>query len=439
MLDINFIQENKQSVIDAIEKKCMKVEIFDGVVTRSVSPHEFVEFLLETDNKRQNLRRRIDDLREARNKLSTAIAGATGKEKADLISKAKQTKGELEKYEPELEGIERDFSELMLRIPSVPTKDVPYGTSDADNIEIRKWGEIPKFDFEPKDHVELAEILNIIDIPRGVKIAGTRSYFLKNEGALLELAITRFVLDRMVAKGFTPFLVPLIVKDEAMVGTGFFPGGEEQAYRIEKDKLNLIGTAEVSLTSYHSGEILSEDELPKLYVGFSAFFRREAGTYGKDTRGVYRIHQFHKVEQVVICKNDSDVSREMHNFILNNSEEMLQALGLPYRIVIVCSGEMGQGQVYKNDIETWIPSRNNYGETHSCSTLHDFQARRLNIKYKDSKGELHFVHTLNNTVIASPSILIPILENFQQSDGSVLIPEVLRPYMNGKNRIEPKK
>ena len=287
--------------------------------------------------------------------------------------------------------------------------------------------------------MELGELLDIIDIPRGVKIAGTRNYYLKNEGALLELAVCKFALDFLVARGFTPFLVPLMVKDDAMIGTGFFPGGEEQSYRIERDGLNLIGTAEVPLTAYHSGEIFEEAELPKFYAGFSACFRREAGTYGRDTRGVYRIHQFHKVEQVVICENDPEISRKMHNIILKNSEDILQALKLPYRVVTVCTGEMGQGQVYKNDIETWMPSRNNYGETHSCSTLHDFQARRLNMRYRDKHGNLKFVHTLNNTAIASPRILISILEIYQQSDGSVLIPEVLQPYMGGITRIKVKK
>jgi seryl-tRNA synthetase len=225
-----------------------------------------------------------------------------------------------------------------------------------------------------------------------------------------------------------------MVRDEAMLGTGFFPGGEEQAYRIEKDNLNLIGTSEVSLASYHSNEILEEYELPKKYVGYSNCFRREAGTYGKDTRGLYRVHQFQKVEQVLLCKNDPEISREWHETILHNSEEILRDLGIPYRVVVVCTGEMGQGQVYKNDIESWMPSRNNYGETHSCSSLYEFQSRRLNIRYRDSFGQLKFVHTLNNTAIASPRILIAILENYQQHDGSVIIPEVLRPYMN-KNEI----
>lgn len=439
MLDIDFIRDNKEKIIEAVEKKCIKIEIFDGVVTKALSAQEFVDLLLETDKRRRDLISKVDALRKERNEISQTIAKTTDKtQKAKLITKAREIKTQLETYETELEGVEKDFYDLMLRVPNIPADDVPYGVSEEDNVEIKRWGKIPEFDFTPKDHIELGELLDIIDIPRGVKIAGTRSYYLKNEGALLELAVCKFALDFLVKKGFTPFIVPLMVKDQAMVGAGFFPGGEEQAYRLEKDKLNLIGTSEVSLVAYHSGEILDEDELPKLYAGFSACFRREAGTYGRDTRGVYRVHQFHKVEQVVLCKNDPKISRKMHNFILQNAEEILQALGLPYRVVLVCTGEMGQGQVYKHDIETWMPSRNKYSETHSCSTLHDFQARRLNIRYRDKKGKTHFVHTLNNTAIASPRILIPLLEIYQQPNGSVVIPEVLRPYMGGMEKIEPK-
>jgi seryl-tRNA synthetase len=280
-----------------------------------------------------------------------------------------------------------------------------------------------------------------------VKIAGSRNYFLKGDGALLELAILNYTLHKLVTKGFTPFLPPLLVNHEAMQGTSYFPGGEEQAYAVgvqrpgeamESDEKYLIGTSEVSVASYHSGETLSEDELPKLYAGYSYCFRREAGTYGKDTHGLYRIHQFQKVEQVILCKNDMEESKKLHELLLKNAEEVLQDLKLPYRVVAVCGGDIGQGQYYKNDIETWMPSRDSYGETHSCSTFLDFQSRRLNIKYKDADGNKKFVHTLNNTCIASPRILIPILEHYQNADGSIDIPEVLQPYMGGKSKIEKK-
>lgn len=438
MLDINYIRENPEKLAEAIEKKRVKIErVYSGVST-TLNGIESVKLLLDLDQKRRDLVSKIDTIRAERNRITSAIKVASSNKKSELVKQAGILKKELEVLEPELEGIEKDFIELMLRMPNIPSEEVPIGISDENNVEVRRWGEVKNFNFQPKDHIELGEILDIIDIPRGVKIAGTRNYYLKNEGVLLELAVLRFALDFLINKGFIPFLVPLMVKDDAMIGTGFFPGGEEQAYRLERDKLNLIGTSEVSLASYHSNELLKYYELPKLYVGLSYCFRREAGTYGKDTRGLYRVHQFQKVEQVVLCINSDEESKKMHNMILNNSEEILKALGLPYRVVVVCTGEMGQGQVFKNDIETWMPSRNNYCETHSCSSLHEFQSRRLNIRYKDKDGNIKFVHTLNNTAIASPRILIPILENYQQEDGSVVIPEVLKPYMNGLEVIRPK-
>jgi seryl-tRNA synthetase len=293
--------------------------------------------------------------------------------------------------------------------------------------------------------VTLGQKLDIIDIPRGVKIAGSRSYFLKGDAVRLELAVLAFTLDHLIRKGFTPFAPPLLASWEAMMGTSYFPGGEEQAYAVgarqdrdgpmEADGYYLIGTSEVSVASYHQAETLSQTELPKRYCGIGNCFRREAGTYGKDTQGLYRVHQFQKVEQVVLCEADERVSAAMHAELLQNAEEVLQALALPYRVVDVCTGEMGRGQVFKNDIETWMPSRKAYGETHSCSSFHDFQARRLNIKYDAGDGGKKFVYTLNNTCIASPRILIPILENNQNADGSVTIPDVLRPYMAGQERI----
>lgn len=438
MLDINFIRENPDLIANAMEKKRVKIERTYAGVSTVLTGNESVKLLLEVDQKRRELKGKIDAIRAERNRVTQSIKESPNEQKTELVKKASVCKKELEALEPELEGVETDFNDMMLIIPNVPSADVPVGVTDEDNLEIRRWGDKKNFDFQPRDHIELGELLDIIDIPRGVKIAGSRNYYLKNEGILLELAVLRFALDTLVKKGFTPFIVPLMVKDEAMVGTGFFPGGEEQAYRLERDKLNLIGTSEVSLASYHANEVLNYEELPKLYVGLSNCFRREAGTYGKDTRGLYRVHQFQKIEQVVLCENSEIESRRIHNLILNNSEEILKALNLPHRVVIVCTAEMGQGQVFKNDIETWMPSRNNYSETHSCSTLHEFQSRRLNIRYKKKSGEFQYVHTLNNTAIASPRILIPILENYQQKDGSVIIPDVLRPYMDGKSIIKPK-
>jgi seryl-tRNA synthetase len=326
----------------------------------------------------------------------------------------------------------------MGQVPQPAAAEVPIGEDDTENVEMRTWGTIREFDFEPKDHVELGMNLGILDIERAVKLAGTRNYFLKGDGALLHWAVLRFSMDHMVAKGYTPMSVPLLMRDEVMMGTGYFPGSEEQTYQMERDTLNLAGTAEVPVTAYHSGEILSEEQLPVKSVALSTCFRREAGAAGKDTRGLYRIHQFDKVEQVIIGENDEQKSIDYHTEILTNSEEVLQAMNLPYRVVNVCTGDLGRGQVQKFDIETWMPSRNSYGETHSASRFYEFQARRMNLRYKNSSGKNVFCHTLNNTVIASPRVLIPIIELNQNADGSVTIPQVLRPYMQGKEKIEAK-
>jgi len=324
----------------------------------------------------------------------------------------------------------------MQHVAQPADDDVPIGKDDTENVEIRKEGEIRHFDFEPKDHVQLGLALGIIDIERGVKLAGTRNYILKGDGALLHWAVLRFAMDFMVNKGYVPMSVPLLMKDQTMIGTGFFPGSEDQTYRMEKDQLNLAGTAEVPLTAYRMGEILSAQELPLKYVALSSCFRREAGAAGKDTYGLYRIHQFDKVEQVVICENSVEQSNKFHNEILANAEAVMQALELPYRVANVCTGDLGRGQVKKFDIEAWMPSRGNYCETHSASKFYEFQARRMNLRYKDpATKKNHFCHTLNNTVIASPRILIPILELYQHADGSITIPKPLRPYMNGKETI----
>jgi seryl-tRNA synthetase len=296
---------------------------------------------------------------------------------------------------------------------------------------------VPDKGFPLLDHVELGKRLGILDIERGVRMSGTRFYVLRGAGARLQRAVLSLALDHMVAKGFEPMEIPVLVRDPAMVGTAYFPGGEEQAYRIEKDALNLVGTAEVSLTSFRAGEILEAAELPLRMVAQSVCFRREAGAAGKDTRGLYRIHQFQKVEQVVVMEADEAASRAEHEAIVRNAEEVLQLLELPYRVVNVCGGDLGQPQVQKFDIETWMPSRKGYGETHSASRFHDFQARRLEMRYRAPSGDTVFCHTLNNTVVASPRILIPLLELHQQRDGSVLIPPALRPYMGGMELIEP--
>ena len=423
MLDIQLIRENPELVREGARKKRIDCD---------------VDLLLACDEERRRTQARVDDLRRLRNEKSTEIAQLKGPEKQAAITGMKDVSAELKDLEPRLAELVEDFARRMLTVPAPPADSVPEGRDESENVELRTWGELPSFNFEPRDHVDLAESLGILDIERGVKLAGSRNYILKNEGVLLELALMRLALDLMMQRGFSPMIVPHLVKEEAMTGTGYFPLGREQAYAVEKDELYLIGTSEVSVTSYHMGEILEEKDLPKHYCGYSFCFRREAGTYGKDTRGLYRIHQFQKVEQVSLCVADAEVSAREHALLLDNSEEMLRRLGLPYRVVEVCSGDLGQGQVKKNDLETWMPSRGAYGETHSCSTFYDFQARRLGLRYRDSEGTVRYCHTLNNTVVASPRILIPILEIYQQADGSVVVPEALRPYMNGMERIEPK-
>jgi seryl-tRNA synthetase len=423
MLDIAFIREFPDLVKVGAQKKRLYVD---------------VDRLLAVDRERRALITVIENLRAERNRTSKTVSTSPPDKREALLAETRGITEQLRHSEAALAPLEAEFERLMLQVPNVPAPDVPEGLTEADNVEVRRWGEPPTFAFTPRDHVELGETLDLLDIRRAVRIAGSRTYYLKNEAVLLELAVLRFTLDHMVRKGYTPMLVPHLVKDESMLGTAYFPGGEEQTYRMENDELNLIGTSEVPLTAYHYDEILSESELPKRYVGLSACYRREAGTYGRDTRGLYRIHQFHKVEQVVVCVADEQVSIDEHESIVRNAEEVLQALQLPYRVVNVCGGDLGLPQVKKYDIETWMPSRQAYAETHSASRFYDFQARRLKLRYRDRQGRTRYVHTLNNTVIASPRILIPLLEVYQQEDGAVVVPEALRPYMNGLARIEKK-
>lgn len=424
MLDIKYIRENKELIRQTGINKNFPID---------------VDLLLELDRKIVDLNKSLDELKTERNKKSEIIPKLSGEEKMKEIAFVKELKEKISSLEAELAPVKEEFDLLMLKVPNPCLPEVPVGKDDTDNVEVKKWGEVRSFDFTPKDHITLGEELDLMEFARASKIAGSRTYYLRNEAVLLEMAICRYVVDKLVSKGFTPMSVPVMVKDIAMKGTGYFPLGKEQAYAITEDDLYLVGTSEVSLVSYHNSETLSKDSLPILYAGYSNCFRREAGTYGKDTKGLYRVHQFTKIEQVAIIEADMDKQREIHDFLLNNSEEVLQDLKIPYRVVSVCTGDIGIGQVRKHDIEAWMPSRNAYCETHSCSSFNDFQARRSNIKYKDSDGTTKYCYTLNNTAIASPRILIPILENYQNEDGSITIPEVLVPYMGGKTKIEVKK
>lgn len=423
MLDIRFVRANPDAVRRAAQLKRLD---FD------------VDRLLAVDAERRRLLQASEELKAQQNRTSKEIAGLQGEERSARIAAMQGLVARLRELGEEQKRVEETFDQLMLLAPNVPAADVPEGLDESQNVEIRRWGEPRRFDFEPKDHVQLGLDLELVDFERAAKLAGSRTYFLRGNGALLEMAVLRFALDHIRGKGFTPVLPPLLVRPFAMTGTAYYPGGEEQAYQVERDGVSLIGTAEVPLTAFHAQEILEEAELPKLYAGLSACFRREAGTYGKDTRGLYRIHQFQKVEQVVICRADPEESLRWHAAILANAEELLQKLALPYRVVNVCGGDLGRPQVQKFDLETWMPSRGGYGETHSASRFHDFQARRLELRYRDAAGKTHYCHTLNNTVIASPRILIPILENYQEEDGSVTVPAALRPYLDGIERLAPR-
>jgi len=421
MIDIKLIRENPQLFKKAARDKNIEVDI---------------DRLLKVDEELLAAKNRLQEIATEKNRIGKSIPKSASQEKQDALAQLAKLKADEPQYEEKEKQLQPEFDSLMLLVAQPADDDVPLGKDDTENVELRREGQVKQFDFKPKDHVQLGDELGIIDIERGVKLSGTRNYFLKGDGARLHWAVLQFAMDVMVSKGYTPMSVPLLMKDEAMRGTGYYPGSEEQTYRMERDELNLAGTAEVPLTAYHSGEVLREEDLPLKFAGMSTCFRREAGAAGKDTYGLYRIHQFDKVEQVVICKNSVDESNKYHEEILANSEVVLRALEIPYRVVAVCTGDLGRGQAKKYDIEAWMPSRNGYCETHSASKFYEFQARRMNLRYKDPATKKNlFCHTLNNTVIASPRILIPILELYQNADGSITIPKVLQSYMAGQERI----
>lgn len=441
MLDIKYIRENTEAVRKAIRDKGLSCDL---------------DRLLAVDDRRRQIQQEADGLRGRSNELSSqvglyknpkskwyqeAIAKGMSPEAIKAEGDALQTesasiKQRIKELEDEERATAEEFRALMLTVPQVPSAKTPIGRDASGNVEVRRVGEPRKFDFEPKDHVQLGTALGILDIERGVKLAGTRNYLLRGAGSLLHHAVLRLAMDTIIGRGFEPVTVPILVRDEMMYGTGYYPGGEEQAYRCERDEKSLVGTAEVSLTAMYGDEILDEDMLPVKLAAVSTCFRREAGAAGKDTYGIYRIHYFDKVEQVVLCRADEAESEKYHHEIIANAEAVLQALELPYRVMAVCTGDMGQGKVEMYDIETWMPSRGDYGETHSASRFGEFQARRLNLRYKGADKKTRFCHTLNNTVIASPRILIPILELYQNVDGSVTVPKALRAYMSGMERIE---
>ncbi|KKQ36697.1 MAG: Serine-tRNA ligase [Candidatus Roizmanbacteria bacterium GW2011_GWA2_37_7] len=418
MLDIQYIRDHAQTVKDAAKHKNRDVDI---------------DTILDLDEQKHSLMLSSQKLREERNKISSTHPPAN-----EDIKRGKIMKEELKKLESDLKKIEKELHDLLLHVPNVPLDEVPIGKDASANKELKKWGTIPTFDFEPKDHITLGKQLDIIDLERGSKISGFRGYFLKNEAAVLHMALLFYAYTKLIKKGFTPFVAPTIVKSFALFGSGHFPwGGEQDVYSLNDDDSYLAGTAEIPLTAYHSGEVLQEHDLPKRYVGFSPCYRREAGAYGKDTKGLYRVHEFWKIEQVVIGKNDLEEARRIHEELQANAEELLQDIKLPYRQMLMCTGEMGEPQLKKYDTETWMPSRNAYGETMSNSIMGDFQARRLNLRYKTKEGKNEYCYTYNNTAVASPRLLIAIFENYQQKDGSIQIPDVLVP-LTGFNIIQKK-
>src|SRR5579864_6253154 len=425
MLDLAFIRNHPDIVKEAARVKNNPVDI---------------DYLLEVDQRTLELQRQVEDARAEQNRISKRIREvANDKVQRDaLIAEGKLLAEQIKALEPRLHELEEVRQEMLYLVPNIPDPSAPIGKDENDNVPIRYWGEQPTFDFEPLDHYALMQKLDVVDIERAAKVAGSRSYALKGDAARMELALMNFALDRVARKGFTPLIVPAMARDFAFIGNGQFPKGRDQVYALEDQDTFLVGTAEVSITGMYKDEILKAEELPLTFVGFCPCFRKEAGTYGKDTRGVFRIHQFNKVEQYIICKADHEESVRWHEQLLQNAEEIVQALELPYRVVSVCTGDMGDGKVGMYDLECWLPSENRYRETHSCSYLHDWQARRVNIRYRDRDGKVKFVHTLNNTAIASPRILLPLLEIHQQRDGSVEIPTALHPYLGGQEFFMPR-
>ncbi len=424
MLDIKFIRENAELIQEAAKKKHVN---FD------------VQTLVVVDDKRKALSQSLDEKRSKQNKVGEEVAKSLGEEKAKLIAELTPLKDEIGELESELKEVMLEWQKLMVAVPNIPDMSVPDGESDAENLEVKVWGEITKFDFEPKGHIELMQDLDLVDFERGSKVAGFRGYFLKNEAALLQFALWSFVSDFFVKHGdFVPMVAPSSVKREMFLGTGYIPQGEEDLYKTQ-DGDYLSGTAEVATMGYFMDEVLDKKDLPKKIISFSPCFRREAGAHGKDVKGLYRVHEFMKFEQVILCEASHEESVKHHEELLLNAEKILQALKLPYHVVLNCGGDLGLGQVKKYDIETWMPAQKKYGETHSCSYFHDFQTRRLNIRYRDIDGKMKFAHSLNNTALATTRILIQLVENYQNADGSITIPEVLRGYMGGKEKIEKPK
>lgn len=416
MLDINFIRENPEAVKKGIAKKQITVDI---------------DRLLSLDKTRRDILQKLEELRAEQNKANKEIVNLKNAERGNKLGEMKKIATDAKDLEGKLKTVDKDFEELARQIPNLPASGVKVGRGEEDNQVSRHEGKMPRFDFEPKDYVEIAEKLDLIDTKRAAKVAGSRFGYIKGDLVLLEFALVKFAFETLAKADFRLVLPPVMLNDKAMRGMGYLDRGAEEVYKTQDD-LYLIGTSEQSLGAMHMDEVLKEEDLPLRYAGFSTCFRREAGSYGKDTRGILRVHQFNKVEMFIFCKPEE--SEDQHKFMLQTEENLMQALKLPYRVVDICSADLGDPAAKKWDIEVWFPGSSEYRETHSTSNCTDWQARRLNIRYKDASGKTQFVHTLNGTAF-SERPLLAILENYQQEDGSVGVPDVLREYV-GKDAIK---
>lgn len=418
MLDIKFIKDNPELIKEAVRKKRLVVD---------------VDQLLKLDAERLALLSEVEALKAQQNEASQKIQLAETSEREGLIEAMQTVKQSREEGEEKLKKVMTEWRALMLQVPNVPDMAVPEGDDDASNEEIKVWGDKPKFDFEPKDHIELLENLGLIDFERGTKVAGFRGYVLKGDLVKLQMALWQWAVDELTKKGFQPMLAPSLVRPESFFGTGYLPQGEEDLYKTQDGDF-LAGTAEVATMGYFMDEVVTKEELPRKIVAFSPCFRREAGSHGKDTKGAFRVHEFYKVEQVALCEANHEESVRLHEELLTNAEDLMQALELPYHVVVNSSGDLGLGQVKKYDLEAWLPAQGKYRETHSISYFHDFQTRRLNIRYRDNEDKLRFAHSLNGTALATPRLLIAIVENNQLADGNIKVPAVLRSYF-GKDQL----
>jgi seryl-tRNA synthetase len=420
MLDIKFIRENKDLIKDGARKKRMD---FD------------VDKLIEVDAARRELLVSMESKKADQNQISQRITTESDQEVRNaLIEETRTLKESIKVDEEKLAEVMKEWQLLMVSTPNIPDISVPEGESDADNVEVKTWGEAKTFPFEAKSHIDIMEKLDLADFKKGTDVSGFRGYFLKNAGAELSLAIWMYARDFWTKRGFSFMIVPSLVRRETLFGTGYLPQGEEDLYKTQDGDF-LAGTGEVATMAYFSESEIAKDELPKKVLAFSPCFRREAGSHGKDVKGLIRVHEFFKMEQVVLCEASHEESVKLHEEINRNTEEFIESLNIPYRTVVNCGGDLGLGQVKKYDIELWVPGEQKYREISSASYFHDFQSRRLNIKYRDQEGKSRFVHSLNCTAIPTPRILVSLIENYQNENGEVLIPDVLKPYMAGKEVI----